>query len=212
MVANSAPRPGDLYLKFNGVDNFVEIPSTADYSIATTGELSVSAWIRPDTLNFQRWERTGYVHWLGKGEGAGTAGQQEWAFRMYNRDHTTEHPPRPNRISFYVFNLYGNPVLLGDDVSCGASKVPDRCPVPGAYEERQPADSSAGRATVRGRGGRRSADRERRLPSGGQLNRTSSGWFAAIVINNRMVSGEPAYLVRCEDNIERWLTEKDLRP
>jgi hypothetical protein len=53
---------------------------------------------------------------------------------------------------------------------------------------------------------------ERRLPSGGQLNRTSSGWFAAIVINNRMVSGEPAYLVRCEDNIERWLTEKDLRP
>jgi hypothetical protein len=39
-----------------------------------------------------------------------------------------------------------------------------------------------------------------------------SGWFAAIVINKRMVSGEPAYLVRWEDNIERWLTEKDLRP
>ena len=39
-----------------------------------------------------------------------------------------------------------------------------------------------------------------------------SGWFAAVVINKRMVSGEPSYLVRWEDNIERWLTEKDLRP
>jgi hypothetical protein len=107
MAANSAPQTGDVYLKLNGVDNFVEIPSMVDYSIATTSELSVAAWIRPDTLNFQRWEKTGYVHWLGKGEGAGNAGQQEWAFRMYNRDHTTEHPPRPNRISFYAFNLEG---------------------------------------------------------------------------------------------------------
>jgi hypothetical protein len=107
MADNSAPRHGDVYLKLNGVNNFVEIPSSADYSIATTGELSVAAWIRPDTLNFSHWERTGYVHWLGKGEGAGNAGQQEWVFRMYNRDHTTEHPPRPNRISFYTFNPAG---------------------------------------------------------------------------------------------------------
>ena len=28
-------------------------------------------------------------------------------FRIYNRDHTTENPPRPNRISFYVFNPDG---------------------------------------------------------------------------------------------------------
>jgi hypothetical protein len=107
MTANSAPRQGDVYLKLDGVKSFVEIPSIADYSIATTGELSIATWIRPDTLNFQRWERTGYVHWLGKGEGTGDAGQQEWVFRMYNRDHTTEHPPRPNRISFYAFNPEG---------------------------------------------------------------------------------------------------------
>src|SRR5262249_45050331 len=104
MADNSAPRQGDIYLKLDGVNNFVEIPSSADYGIATTGELSVAAWIRPDTLNFPRWERTGYVHWLGKGEGTGDAGQQEWVVRMYNRDHTTEHPPRPNRVSFYTFN------------------------------------------------------------------------------------------------------------
>jgi hypothetical protein len=106
-MTNSAPRKGDTYLKFTGVDSYVEIPSIADYSVATTGELSVAAWIRPDTLNFSRWERTGYVHWLGKGEGAGDSGRQEWVFRMYNRDNTTEHPPRPNRLSFYVFNPDG---------------------------------------------------------------------------------------------------------
>jgi hypothetical protein len=107
MATNSSPKRGEVYLRLNGLDNYVEIPSIADYSIATTGELTVAAWMRPDTLNFPRWERTGYVHWLGKGEGVGDAGQQEWAFRMYNRDHTTEDPPRPNRISFYAFNPQG---------------------------------------------------------------------------------------------------------
>jgi hypothetical protein len=106
-MANSAPATGDVYLQLTGVDSYVEIASIADYSIATTGELSVAAWIRPDTLNFPRWEGTGYVHWLGKGTGAGDSGQQEWTFRMYNRDDTTENPPRPNRISFYVFNPEG---------------------------------------------------------------------------------------------------------
>jgi hypothetical protein len=65
VVANAAPRQGDVYLRFDGQENYVEIPSTADYSVATTGELAIAAWIRPDTLNFPRWERTGYVHWFG---------------------------------------------------------------------------------------------------------------------------------------------------
>jgi hypothetical protein len=39
VIANSAPRKGDVYLKLNGIDNYVEIPSIDDYSIATTGEL-----------------------------------------------------------------------------------------------------------------------------------------------------------------------------
>src|SRR5262249_43243523 len=41
-------------------------------------------------------------HWMGKGE----SGQHEWAFRMYNQ-HTTDTPPRSNRISFYLFNHDG---------------------------------------------------------------------------------------------------------
>jgi CHAT domain-containing protein len=52
---------------------------------------------------------------------------------------------------------YGNPVLLGNE-SCRTSKVPDTCPVGDVLEQIAAANSSAGRATVRGRGGRRSAN------------------------------------------------------
>ncbi len=106
-MPSADPQPGDVYLHFNGVDSYVEIPSIDDYSVATTGELTVSAWMRPDVLNFPNFEGNGYVHWIGKGEGSGATGQQEWAFRMYNRDDTLEDPPRPNRISFYLFNAEG---------------------------------------------------------------------------------------------------------
>jgi hypothetical protein len=91
-------------LQFNGTaSDYVEISDSADFSVATTNSLSVSAWMRPDVLTFPNSESTGYVHWMGKGE----AGLQEWTFRMYNET-TIDDPPRPNRISFYVFNLQGH--------------------------------------------------------------------------------------------------------
>jgi hypothetical protein len=99
----AVPQPGDIYLEFNGRDNYVEIPAAAGLSATTTGELTIAAWMKPNTLNFQKAEGTGYIHWLGKGDG----GEQEWAFRMYNHDYTRDDPPRPNRISFYVFNPDG---------------------------------------------------------------------------------------------------------
>ena len=89
-------------LVFDGKDDYIEIPDSPDFSLATIGQLTVSAWIRPDVLTFPVFQSTGYIHWMGKGE----AGQHEWVFRMYNQN-TTDTPPRPNRISFYVFNLYG---------------------------------------------------------------------------------------------------------
>jgi hypothetical protein len=100
---SAAPNRGDIYLRFNGIDNYVEIPSSDDLSVSASGELTVSAWLRPDVLNFPNWQSTGYVHWMGKGESS----QQEWVFRIYNRDNTTETPERPNRVSFYVFNPDG---------------------------------------------------------------------------------------------------------
>jgi hypothetical protein len=92
----------DSDLVFDGTDDYIEIADSPDFSVATTGQITVSAWIRPDVLTFPITESTGYVHWLGKGE----PGQREWVFRMYN-EQTADDPPRPNRISFYVFNLAG---------------------------------------------------------------------------------------------------------
>ena len=99
---SAAPKRGDIYLRFDGIDDYVEIPSSDDFSVSKTGELTVSAWLKPDVLDFPNSEGTGYVHWMGKGD----AGQQEWVLRMYSLDNT-ETPPRPNRISFYVFNPQG---------------------------------------------------------------------------------------------------------
>ncbi|WZO97482.1 LamG-like jellyroll fold domain-containing protein [Isosphaeraceae bacterium EP7] len=95
--------PTGPILLFNGHTTKIEIPSRPEYSLAPRHTLTVSAWIRPDTLEFPHAESTGYVHWMGKGE----SGRQEWAFRMYCLT-TTDRPPRPNRTSFYVFNPAGN--------------------------------------------------------------------------------------------------------
>ena len=71
---SAAPKRGDFYLRFNGINEYVEIPSSDVFSVSTSGELTVSAWLRPDVLNFARSEGSGYVHWMGKGE----ANRQEW--------------------------------------------------------------------------------------------------------------------------------------
>ncbi len=98
------PQPGDVYLSFDGVHDgvrdYVEVLDSDDFSVSTTGGLTIAAWMRPDTLMFRNFESTGYVHWLGKG----TPARREWVFRMYNLENEEN---RPNRISFYVFNLAG---------------------------------------------------------------------------------------------------------
>jgi hypothetical protein len=47
---------------FDGLDDYVEVADHPDHSIATTGELTVVALIRPDSLEMPAQERTGYVH------------------------------------------------------------------------------------------------------------------------------------------------------
>ena len=91
---------GNSELHFNGIQTYIEIPSHPDFSVPTTGTLSVSAWIKPETLMFLNTEVSGYVYWLGKGE----AKQHEWVMRMYSQGNTEN---RANRISFYVFNSEG---------------------------------------------------------------------------------------------------------
>jgi hypothetical protein len=108
MAENASPKPGDVHLEFNGRDAYVEIPSLPDYSVSTTGELTISAGLRPDTLHFPSVERnSNYIHWMGKGEKSGDGGNRGWAFRMYNHFDPLDSPSRPNRISFYLFNPPG---------------------------------------------------------------------------------------------------------
>jgi hypothetical protein len=97
-----ASRPSaKFYLRFSGDGQYVEIPSAPDLSFGRDG-LTISAWLKPETLEFSKTEGSGYIYWMGKGE----QNQQEWALRMYSYTNR-EKPPRPNRISFYLFNLDG---------------------------------------------------------------------------------------------------------
>lgn len=89
--------------QFDGQSQYIEIPDQDQLSISTTGELSISIWMRPDTLDFDKDEGDGYIHWFGKGEGVGANGEQEYHLRIYNLN----HPTRPNRTSCYVFNPEG---------------------------------------------------------------------------------------------------------
>jgi Concanavalin A-like lectin/glucanases superfamily len=91
---------GSSAYSFNGTNAYIEISDHRDFSLATTGKLSISLWIRPGTLTFPDTEGTGYVHWMGKG----VTNQHEWALRMYSSDNTEG---RGNRTSFYLFNLTG---------------------------------------------------------------------------------------------------------
>jgi hypothetical protein len=93
---------GDPAASFNGVNQYVQVPSVSALSVSHTDCLTVQAWIAPGTLQFPHEQGTGYVYMLGKG----TTGKQEYALRMYSHSNT-ESPPRPNRISAYAFNLSG---------------------------------------------------------------------------------------------------------
>ena len=101
-------------LFFDGSSSAVTVASHADFSIETTGYLSVCVWVRPEgtaltsdgELLFAHSQGSGYVHWLGKGDRSGPNGNREWSLRMYSADNT-EDPPRHNRLSAYLFAYRG---------------------------------------------------------------------------------------------------------
>ena len=87
--------------KFNGISGQINIPDKDQLSVTTTGQLSISFWINPQTFNFTGSSSSGYINYLGKGLYA-TKNQCEWEFRMYNG--TGDNSTRIKRMSFYVFN------------------------------------------------------------------------------------------------------------
>jgi hypothetical protein len=91
---------GEPTTDFDGATGYLEVADHAALSPATTGQFTLEAWMRPDTLQFPHSESAGYVHWMGKGE----PNQHEYAARMYSLTNTAD---RPNRVSGYAFNLDG---------------------------------------------------------------------------------------------------------
>lgn len=96
LTADRFGRPGRAFA-FDGTSGYIEIPDADVFSVPTTGQFSVSVWMRPDVLTFPITQGTGYVHWMGKGG----PNQHEWTFRMYN---FVTSDDRSNRTSFYLFN------------------------------------------------------------------------------------------------------------
>ena len=96
-TSTTAPN-GDTAADFNGASQYLTIPSSAAFSIPTTGNLTWEAWIKPDVLQFPN-DSDGYVDWMGKC--ADYSPTCEWEARMYS---TTNSESRCNRISAYVFN------------------------------------------------------------------------------------------------------------
>jgi hypothetical protein len=93
---------GDPAVVFDGATQYLTIPSSAAFSIPTTGSLTWEGWVRPDVLQFPHDDGTdGYVDWMGKCEQY--APTCEWEARFY--DATTKVVPnRCNRFSAYAFN------------------------------------------------------------------------------------------------------------
>ncbi len=93
-------------VQFDGNGDYAEVPDHNDFSITTTKSLTVSFWLKPNALDFTTTEGSApagaYINFLGKGE-YDSQNQIEWYFRMYNKTNAN----RPNRISFYIFNLSG---------------------------------------------------------------------------------------------------------
>ena len=123
---------GALVPRFSGAGQYLRFPDAEHYSIATTGQLTVEFWLRPDRLQFLDEEGSGYVHVLGKGN----PGEQEWYARMYSERNDEE---RPSRLSGYVFKPEGgrgagayvqDPVRVGQWIQLVL--VFDQRPTPGA--------------------------------------------------------------------------------
>ncbi len=119
----------DQAADFNGSSQYVSVPSSAAFSIPTTGEMTWEGWIRPDVLQFPNASGDEYVDWMGKCQDYGPT--CEWEARMYSTD-TPED--RCNRMSAYVFNPSAGLGSAGDwQPVCGLIQAGNWYHVVGAY-------------------------------------------------------------------------------
>lgn len=87
-------------IQTNGTTDYGTIADNDAWSYATANGLTISFWMRADSISMPSVEGTGYVEFLNKTG----LNKNEWAFRMY-QDGNSES--RGNRISFYHFTNTG---------------------------------------------------------------------------------------------------------
>lgn len=90
----------DGAFEFDGVDDKIFVNHVPGLSPSTTRNFTIVFWIKFKTTVFADNQDKGYINFLGK---AGL-NNYEFLFRQYN---TSNSQRRPNRISFYLFNLEG---------------------------------------------------------------------------------------------------------
>lgn len=83
---------------FNGSNNYINVPDADPFSVTTTGQLTVSAWMSPSVVN-QPTSTGGYTRWLGKS----TSGGHEWQFVYYDQSYSS----RSQWVSFYNYSASG---------------------------------------------------------------------------------------------------------
>jgi hypothetical protein len=83
--------------------SYIRIPDNDDFSVTTTGKLTIVAFLTIDDWGGSDPESTQYVHWMGKGKDD----WHEWAFRHYVKGASGEAAERQGRTSFYYFNPEG---------------------------------------------------------------------------------------------------------
>lgn len=85
--------------RFDGSNDYIQIPDHDDFSVSTTGQLTISFWLSPGASNMPT-SGGDYIHFLGKGD---YPGQIEWAFRIYD----LSYRDRPQSITIYHWNPAG---------------------------------------------------------------------------------------------------------
>ncbi len=100
--------PMGVAQSFNGNNNYISVPDANAFSVTTTGQLTVSAWMSPSVVN-QPTSTGGYTRWLGKS----ASGGHEWQFVYYDQSYSS----RSQWISFYNYSASGG--LGAGDYSTG---------------------------------------------------------------------------------------------
>src|SRR4029077_7094453 len=105
---------GDQVAVFDGATQYVKVPSNGTFSVQTTKNLTWEMWIQPEVLDFPNSDPVGYVNVMCKCISHPDTGLCEWQARMYDTDTPGENPPRPNRMSAYIFNPDGREGAAAD--------------------------------------------------------------------------------------------------